>query len=64
MSSIKKMFVGLGLVGGAFLATWLFAGTGHRAQKTRKYIGRRVLDLRDAAKRDRTKVEDNDTHYV
>ena len=63
MSATKKIAVGLGLFGGAFLATWLLSGD-RRARKTRDYIVKKASDLREAVKREKSKMEDNDVHYV
>ena len=64
MSNTKKIAIGLGIAGGALLATWLL--TGDRRQKTKNFIVKKANDLGafSAKKDDKEKFDDSDIHYV
>ena len=64
MSNTKKIAIGLGIAGGALLATWLL--TGDRRQKTKNFIVKKANDLGAfrAKKDDKEKFDDSDIHYV
>ena len=65
MNTTKKIAIGLGIAGGAILATWLF--TGDRKKKTKDFIAKKTQDLKgtlkDTLKKD-TQPVDDDIHYV
>jgi hypothetical protein len=64
MNTTKKIAIGLGLAGGAILATWLL--TGSRKKKTRDFVVKRTQNLkRVLTKKEEAKVfDDSDAHYV
>ena len=63
MSNTKKIAIGLGIAGGAFLAAWLL--TGDRRKKTKDFIVKKANDLKQSMKKeDKGTFDDSDIHYV
>jgi len=63
MSTTRKIAIGLGLAGGALLATWLL--TGSRKKKTKEFVVKNTQNLRKVLKKKDEKVfDDSDAHYV
>jgi hypothetical protein len=63
MSTTKKIAIGLGLAGGALLATWLL--TGSRKKKTKDFVVKNTQSLRNVLTKKKEKTfDDSDAHYV
>lgn len=63
MTSSKKIIIGLGLAGGALLATWLL--TGDRRQKTKEFVSKKAEDLKKTLKKEKSdSVEESEVYYV
>ena len=61
MTSTRTIVIGLGLAGGALLAAWLL--TGERKKKTKDFVVKRALNIKEAIKKDRGYVDDPDERY-
>lgn len=62
MNTSKKIVIGLGLAGGALLATWLF--TGNRGKKTKGYLSKKVKDIKASLGKPALAEEEADSHYL
>jgi len=62
MNATRKIAIGLGLAGGALLATWLL--TGNRKKKTRDFVVKKTQNLKNVLKKEEKVFEDTDAHYV
>ena len=62
MSTTKNIAIGLGIVSGALLATWLF--TGSRKKKTQEFLSRKSEDLKKSFNAGKRKADDSDIHYI
>lgn len=63
MSTTSKIAIGVSLVSGALLATWLL--TGPRKEKTRKLITKGTSRIADTLKTEKPKVyDDSEAYYV
>jgi hypothetical protein len=62
MGTTRKIAIGLGLAGGALLATWLL--TGSRKKKTREFVVKRTKNLKNVLKKEEKVFDDTDVHYV
>lgn len=63
MTTTKKVMIGLGVAGGALLATWLL--TGERGKKTKEFVSKKAEDLKQAInKKTNADFDDSDVHYV
>ncbi len=63
MNTTRKIAIGLGVAGGALLATWLL--TGDRKKKTKEFVAKRANDIKKAFdKKNITEDQDQDVHYV
>ena len=62
MSTTRKIAIGLGLAGGALLATWLL--TGSRKKKTKDFVVKRTQNLQRVLKKEEKVFDDSDAHYV
>lgn len=63
MNTSKKIAIGLGVAGGALLATWLL--TGDRKRKTKDFVSKAANDIKKVFNKENDQVkDDSDIHYV
>ena len=62
MSTTRKVAIGLGIAGGAFLAAWLL--TGSRKKKTKDFVIRKAAEIKKTLQGKNTSHDDTDVHYV
>lgn len=62
MGTTRKIAIGLGLAGGALLATWLL--TGDRKKKTKDFLVKKAQDIKETLKTREDSMDDTDVHYV
>ena len=63
MSTTRKIVIGLGIAGGAALATWLL--TGDRKKKTKEFIAKGAQTLKNSLnKEEKADKDPSDIHYV
>ena len=63
MNTSKKIAIGLGVAGGALLATWLL--TGDRKRKTKDLVSKAANDIKKVFNKENDQVkDDSDIHYV
>ena len=63
MNTTRKVVIGLGIAGGAALATWLLTGT--RKKKTKEFIAKGAQTLKNTWNKEEKKTTDpSDIHYV
>ncbi len=63
MNTSKKIAIGLGVAGGALLATWLL--TGDRKRKTKDFVSKAANDIKKVFNKKNDQVkDDSDIHYV
>jgi len=62
MKTTSKVAIGLGVAGGALLAAWLL--TGDRKDKTKQFVAKKAVDLKQAFKKVKKELEDSVNLYV
>jgi hypothetical protein len=64
MTTTRKFMIGLGVAGGALLATWLL--TGDRRKKTKDFVAKKAEDLKEILKKktNTDSEEESEAHYV
>jgi len=62
MKTTSKVAIGLGVAGGALLAAWLL--TGDRKDKTKEFVAKKAVDLKQAFKKVKKELEDSVNLYV
>jgi len=62
MKTTSKVAIGLGVAGGALLAAWLL--TGDRKDKTKEFVAKKAVDLKEAFKKVKKELEDSVNLYV
>ncbi len=62
MSKTSKITIGVSLVSGALLATWLL--TGPRKEKTKKLITKGTSRIADTLKAEKKLFDDSEAYYV
>jgi hypothetical protein len=64
MTTTRKIAIGLGIAGGALLATWLL--TGDRKKKTREFIAKKTKDLKNSLGNLKANADlpEDDIHYI
>jgi hypothetical protein len=63
MKTTSKVAIGLGVAaGGALLAAWLL--TGNRKTKTKDFVSKKAVDLRQAFKKTTKVVDEAESLYV
>lgn len=62
MSTTKNIAIGLGIVSGALLATWLF--TGSRKKRTQEFISKKTEDLKKSFKAEKRQADESEAHYI
>jgi hypothetical protein len=63
MKTTSKVVIGLGVAaGGALLAAWLL--TGNRKTKTKDFVSKKVVDLKQAFKKTTKVVDEAENLYV
>jgi hypothetical protein len=63
MKTTSKVAIGIGVAaGGALLAAWLL--TGKRKEKTKEFVSKKAVDLKQAFKKVTKEVEESETLYV
>lgn len=61
MTTTRKIVIGLGLAGGAILAAWLL--TGDRKKKTKDFVVKKALNIKQAIQKDKEKTDDPESFY-
>jgi hypothetical protein len=63
MKTTSKVAIGLGVAaGGALLAAWLLTGT--RKNKTKEFVAKKAVDLKQAFKKVTKEVDESENLYV
>jgi hypothetical protein len=62
MSRVGKFAIGLGVASGALLTAWLL--TGDRKQKTRAFISKKTVTMKNALKSEKLLFDDSEVHYI
>lgn len=63
MKTTSKVAIGLGVVaGGALLAAWLL--TGNRKNKTKEFVSKKAVDLKQAFKKTTKVADEAESLYV